>query len=126
MWDKIASFIEAFLIHVVLLAIFLISINESEKSSSSTSTSTAEIVDEKQVIAEMEFLKRKTAFKNAQQLAQQYILEKEIMEKEQIIIQQEALLADLHQQQEAEKLRLEELNQRQQAETSKLEQLKFE
>lgn len=127
MWDKVVSFIDALIIHVIFLAILLVSVEWPKPTHRDEKHNENSIVlDEKQIQVELERLKREDAFKNLSQQMQEYTLKQKELEYQQIILQEQKNLDTLRQQQQEEKLRLEVLKQRIQSEEMALKNLKQE
>jgi colicin import membrane protein len=128
MWDEIISFLDALILHILLLAILLFSM-EREPTSLFSSPAISEnpvlntMVDEKAVLAELERLKRDEEFKQLAQRTQEYALEQKKLEHEQFVVQERTYLGTLEQQQEEERQQLEVLKQHQLLEKEKLENL---
>lgn len=121
MWDKIISVIDAFIVHIILLAILLLSFQLPDfPASNSTSL---EIVNENAVLAEMERLKRENYFNQSSQQAQQYVLKQKQIESAKFVEQEQAYLETLRQQQQEQQEELETLKQRRLEEQQELESL---
>jgi membrane protein involved in colicin uptake len=120
MWDKIISFIEALLIHVFLLAILLFSLYFPQFNLPTSTTPENRVVDDSAVLAELERLRREDDSNKIAQRTQQYASEPK--ESEQLVIQEQAHLELLRQQQE-ERQQLEVLKQNRLAEEEVLENI---
>ena len=129
MWDKIISFIDALILHILLLAILLFSMEREPTSLFSSVQEISEnpvlntVVDEKSVLAELERLKMDEEFKQLAQQTQEYALEQKKLEHEQFVVQERTYLGTLEQQQEEESQQLDVLKQHQLLAKEKLENL---
>jgi hypothetical protein len=109
MWNKIISFFDSLIIHFFLLLILLFSLNWHDLNPSVPQKT---VLDEEQVEAEIERLKREQAFENMTQETQDYALEQSQIDYEQFMIQEQAHLEVLRQQQEVERQALEDIKAR--------------
>jgi colicin import membrane protein len=129
MWDKIISFIDALILHILLLAILLFSMEMEPTSLFSSVQEISKnpvlntVVDEKTVLAELERLKRNEEFKQSAQRTQEYVLEHKILEVELFVVQERTYLRSLELEQEEERQQLEILKEHQLLEKEKLENL---
>lgn len=125
MWDYFVAFIDALIVHIVLLAILLFGVNLPKSSSPIPITpEKSVVVDDSAVLAEMERLKREEEFQKAGQRAQQYALEQKKTEYEQFVTKEQTYLETLRQQQQQQWQELEALRQGRLAEEKTLEQLR--
>jgi len=110
MWNKVISFFDSLIIHFFLLVILFLSLTLPDMDSSTPKKNT--VLDEKQVQAEIERLKREQAFESMTQQSQEYALEQNKTDSEQLM-EQEALHLDvLRQQLEVERQELEAIKRR--------------
>jgi septal ring factor EnvC (AmiA/AmiB activator) len=108
MWNKVISFFDSLIIHFFLLVILFLSLTLPDMPAPQKNT----VLDEKQVQAEIERLKREQAFESMTQQSQEYALEQNKTDYEQLM-EQEALHLDvLRQQLEVERQELEAITQR--------------
>ncbi|RKZ45058.1 MAG: hypothetical protein DRR00_27170 [Candidatus Parabeggiatoa sp. nov. 3] len=131
MWDNIISFIDAIIIHAMLLAMILFSIdlpNESHLTSSFALENTIQAValDEQQVLAAISRWKSEQVIENKALRAQQQALEQKKQEIQQTILKKTQSLEQLQKQKDAEQQRLADFEQQQLLETVALEELKYQ
>ncbi|HAI68078.1 MAG TPA: hypothetical protein DCM38_01415 [Gammaproteobacteria bacterium] len=120
MWHKVISFFDSLIIHFFLLVILLLSLTLPEMNPPAPTKS---VLDERQVQAEIERLKREQAYKSTAQQTQEYALEQSKTDYEQLMKQEQAHLDVLRQQQEVERQELEAMKQRSLNEKAALERL---
>jgi colicin import membrane protein len=130
MWDNIISFIDAIIIHALLLIMILFSIdlpNESHLTSTAPENMIQAVaLNENQVLAEISRWKNQQVIENQKRQAQQQALEQKKQEIEQTLLKETEALDELQKQKQAEQQRLAEIEQQQLLETVALEELKYE
>jgi len=130
MWDKFISFIDALILHSLLLVIVFFTIEEEPIKSKVTLAPVpkfmiqAMAVDENQIQAAIRHKKSGEKRENKVLLSQQRELTQKKQQLETTVLEEIQQLDDLRQQKEQEQQRLAELKQRQQAETTAIEELK--
>ncbi|HIE00582.1 MAG TPA: cell envelope integrity protein TolA [Thiotrichaceae bacterium] len=129
MWDNIISFIDAIIIHALLLAIVFFSIDLPDESlltsSAPENTIQAVALDEQQVLAAISRWKSEQVIENKALRAQQQTLEQKKRDIQKTVLKETQSLEQLQKQKDAEQQRLADIEQ-QLLETLALEELKYE
>ncbi len=130
MWDNIISFIDAIIIHTLLLAIVFFSIDLPDESlltsSAPENTIQAVALDEQQVLAAISRWKSEQVIENKALRAQQQTLEQKKRDIQKTVLKETQSLEQLQKQKDAEQQRLADIEQQQLLETLALEELKYE
>ncbi|MEK8016389.1 MAG: cell envelope integrity protein TolA, partial [Candidatus Parabeggiatoa sp.] len=130
MWDNIISFIDAIIIHTLLLAIVFFSIDLPDESlltsSAPENTIQAVALDEQQVLATISRWENEQVIENKALRAQQQALEQKKRDIQKTVLKETQSLEQLQKQKDAEQQRLADIEQQQLLETLALEELKYE
>jgi colicin import membrane protein len=132
MWDKFISFIDALILHSLLLVIVFFTIEEEPIKAKVTLPPVPEFmiqamaVDENQIQAAIRHKKSGEKRENQVLLSQQRELSQKKQQLETTVLEETQRLDDLRQQKEQEQQRLAELKQRKQAEATAIEELKHQ
>ena len=130
MWDQFISFIDALILHSLLLVIVFFTIEEEPIKPKVTLPPVPEFmiqamaVDENEIQAAIRHKKSGEKQKDKVLLSQQRELSQKKQQLEKTVLEETQRLDDLRQQKEQEQQRLAELKQRQQAEATAIEELK--
>ena len=129
MWDKLISFINAIIIHGLLVAMVFLNVEWFFKPHLLSSPPPEKIMravamNENQVLAAVKNIKNNFTDRNELLLAHEQQLEKKQRQVEQTVVKEQQRLNELRQQQKQQQQQLDKLKQRRWAKAAELEELK--